>query len=179
MTQEAINQGKVLFHLSVERETVEAFEKIYQSAEPLKKVMESPIVLLKAKWNIINKIFETSLFDQYQDSSLEQFKNFIKIVCKFGKMNELEEIIRAYYDIWDEKQHILRANIYMAQMNEEKEQAKIKDFLNQRYPEWNVVLNIHEKPDLLGGTLIQVGHEEYDFSFEGRLRQLERKLTGR
>ena len=32
---------------------------------------------------------------------------------------------------------------------------------------------------LLGGYIVRMKNEEYDRSYEGRLRQLERKLTGR
>ena len=32
---------------------------------------------------------------------------------------------------------------------------------------------------LIGGYVVKVGYKEYDHSYEGRLRQLQRKLTGR
>ena len=32
------------------------------------------------------------------------------------------------------------------------------------------------RPEILGGVIIRVGHEEYDWSYEGRLRELEQAI---
>ena len=47
------------------------------------------------------------------------------------------------------------------------------------YPDEKVVLSEETDASLLGGYVVRVGYEEYDHSYEGKLRRLERKLTGR
>ncbi len=57
--------------------------------------------------------------------------------------------------------------------------TKTMDFLRKEYPGRDIRTKLFIRDDLLGGLLIRVGHMEYDWSYEGRLRQLERKLTVR
>lgn len=54
----------------------------------------------------------------------------------------------------------------------------IQKFLQRKYAGTELRYDIQVEPDLLGGVMIQVGHEEYDWSFEGRIRQLEQVIRG-
>ena len=56
---------------------------------------------------------------------------------------------------------------------------KIQKQLESIYPDEKVVLSEETDASLLGGYVVRVGYEEYDHSYEGKLRRLERKLTGR
>ena len=70
--------------------------------------------------------------------------------------------------------------IISADSSDEDENAKqAQDFLKSRYPDYTIELTKTVDADLLGGYVIRAHHKEYDRSFEGRFRQLERKLTGR
>lgn len=60
-----------------------------------------------------------------------------------------------------------------------EEEAEARKILAEKYPDCEIVLTEKEDENLLGGYIIKVHHKEYDRSYEGRLRQLERKLTGR
>ena len=58
MTQEAINNGKVLLSLNCSREHVEDLQKILDCTDLLKKILTSPVVSNKKKYNIIDKIMK-------------------------------------------------------------------------------------------------------------------------
>ena len=69
----------------------------------------------------------------------------------------------------------------IVEWNEEtkKEKASILKQLESIYPKEKIVLSEKTDASLLGGYVVHVGYEEYDHSYEGKLRRLERKLTGR
>ncbi len=49
----------------------------------------------------------------------------------------------------------------------------------KNYPDSEITLTQSIDESLIGGYVVKVGYKEFDHSYEGRLRQLERKLTGR
>ena len=172
MTQEAINNAKVLYELTLERETKDAFKVLYDSIPKLKEFFDSPIIPLEKKHNLIDKIAEVGAYP-------DAFKNFLKRLCDNGQTYELEDIFQAFDEYWDEKHAILQAKIICANQPEEEKLAQVMEFLQQRYPNKEIKTKICVDETLLGGLCVRIGREEYDWSYEGRLKQLERKLTGR
>ena len=75
--------------------------------------------------------------------------------------------------------HILHAEVIYADEETKKEKASILKQLESIYPKEKIVLSEKTDASLLGGYVVYVGYEEYDHSYEGKLRRLERKLTGR
>ena len=71
MTQEAINNAKVLYELTLERETMDAFKVLYDSIPKLKEIFDSPVIPLEKKHNLIDKIAEAGAYTA-------SFKNFLK-----------------------------------------------------------------------------------------------------
>lgn len=172
MTQEAINNAKVLYDLTLERETKDAFRVLYDSMPQLKTVLDDPVIPLEKKHNIIDKIAEVGAYPN-------SFKNFLKRLCDYGQTYELEEIFQAFDEYWDEKHNILQTKIICAKQPEDDKLVQVMEFLQKKYPDKEIKTEICIDENLLGGMCISVGWEEYDWSYEGRLKQLERKLTGR
>ncbi len=52
-----------------------------------------------------------------------------------------------------------------------------KAILDKNYPDSEITLTQSIDASLIGGYVVKVGYKEFDHSYEGRLRQLERKLT--
>lgn len=172
MTQAAINYAKVLYELSVDRGCVEAAKKLYDSAPALKEILESPIVPKNKKRKIIDDIFSSDDFPK-------EWRNFLKIISDYGQIDELEETFQAYYKYWDEKNNILRAELIFSKTPEEEQVEQAKEFLEGKYPDRQTIIRVKVVPENMGGLQIRVDQEEYDWSYEGRLKQLEKKLTGR
>lgn len=172
MTQEAINNAKVLYELTLERETKDAFKMLYDSTPQLREVLDNPVIPLKNKHNLIDKIAEVGAYPV-------SFKNFLKRLCDYGQTNELKEIFQAFDEYWDKKHNILQAKIICAKQPEDDKLVQVKEFIQKKYPDKQIQTEISIDENLLGGMCICIGREEYDWSYEGRLKQLERKLTGR
>lgn len=172
MMQQAMNNAKVLYQLSVSREDVETAEQLYHMESELKKVLADPTVTLKKKEHIIEQVFSLTELS-------ELLRNFLKVICAHRQIDELDDIFEAYYEYWDEMHDILRAELSYAEKPEQTELEQAEKFLMNKYPGKQFVFNEKIDENLLGGILIRVGHEEYDWSYCGMLNQLERKLTGR
>ena len=55
----------------------------------------------------------------------------------------------------------------------------MKEVLRVQFHAKEIIMEGHQDSSILGGLLIEADGIEYDFSYEGRLRQLEKKLIGR
>lgn len=101
------------------------------------------------------------------------------IMVKLGYAAEMNEIFEAYYRYWDEKNHIIRAELISAEAATDEEANDAKALLQSKYPEYEISLTQKVDETLLGGYVIKTLNTEYDRSYEGKLRELERKLTRR
>ncbi len=172
MTQEAVNNAKVLYRLGVNREEVDTLRELYCITPELMKVMASPVISIHKKDAIIESV--------YGKAGLSKtLINFTKMMCRLRYVSELPEIMDAFYLYWDKKNHIMRAKLIYADMLNPDDEAEAIKILENKYPDEKIVLTKEKDDNLLGGYAIQVNNKEYDRSYEGRLRQLERKLTGR
>lgn len=67
----------------------------------------------------------------------------------------------------------------MPRLRAKKRRPRRKKILDKNYPDSEITLTQSVDESLIGGYVVKVGYKEYDHSYEGRLRQLQRKLTGR
>ncbi|WP_158564731.1 MULTISPECIES: ATP synthase F1 subunit delta [unclassified Roseburia] len=172
MTQEAVNNAKVLYRLGATRQEADELRELYELTPELLKVLTSPVISIHKKDAVIEKI--------YQDAGLSKvLVNYTRMMCRLGFIGEMEDILDAFYLYWDRQNHILRAELTCAGTPQPEEEAEARKILAEKYPDCEIVLTEKEDENLLGGYIIKVHHKEYDRSYEGRLRQLERKLTGR
>ena len=170
MTQKAVNNAKVLYRLNISRSDVEETHKIFTKAPFLLETLTNPVVSEEAKEVVLDKIAR-------QSGMPELLENFMKMMCRIGEIGQITDIFNCYYEYWDKMNHILHAKVIYAD-DKAKEEA-IQKQLESIYPDEKVVLSEETDASLLGGYVVRVGYEEYDHSYEGKLRRLERKLTGR
>ena len=109
----------------------------------------------------------------------ELLENFMKMMCRIGEIGQITDIFNCYYEYWDKMNHILHAKVIYADDKAKEEKEAIQKQLESIYPDEKVVLSEETDASLLGGYVVRVGYEEHDHSYEGKLRRLERKLTGR
>ncbi len=166
MTQQAINDGIVLYELDIDRKQVEESQRILNLVPELIEILKSPVIARKKKNNIIDNIF-------FSAGCSKKLAEFVKVMCKYDEIHEINDIYTAYYDYWDEKNNRKRVKCIFAKQANLEEIEEIKTFLQKKYPGKELVIESCVDPDILGGAIIQVGHEEYDWSFEDKIKQLE------
>ena len=169
MTQKAVNNAKVLYRLNISRSDVEEAHKIFTKAPFLLETLTNPVVSEEAKEVVLDKIAR-------QSGMPELLENFMKMMCRIGEIGQITDIFNCYYEYWDKMNH---AKVIYADDKAKEEKEAIQKQLESIYPDEKVVLSEETDASLLGGYVVRVGYEEYDHSYEGKLRRLERKLTGR
>lgn len=165
MTQLAINYGIALYELHIPKEEFDTQRKILHETEELMACLISPIVSLKAKHNVIDKIFTG------------KFKNFLKKLCDNNSMSYIEEILEAYDLHENEVIGKLEGELCYVTPPTEAQLQEIKAFLCKKYNKKSVELQMKQTPELLGGFVIRTGNYEFDWSYAGRLKALQQKLV--
>lgn len=167
MTQTAINYGKALYELAIPREEIESTLSLFMQEIELMNYLSSPVVPQKKKDVVIEQIFQGIM------------ARFLKRLCSYGRAELLLDIWAAGLLYYDRKQGILRAKVRCNSPLSEKEKNQIRRLLAKDMNAHEILMEEILDEKLLGGYLVEADGVEYDFSYEGHVRQLEKKLTGR
>lgn len=167
MTQTAINFAKAIYQQGISIEVMNQIRDIIEEVPCVAEVLESPIVSRKEKHLVIERIFPS------------ESAAFLKLLCDYHRAEQLQAICQAYESEYKKKHHLLLAEVFSAQPLSMENRCRAEEFVKRNYPQMQcqMVFGINKK--LLGGTLIKVGNEEFDNSYQGRLHQLEQTLTRR
>lgn len=172
MTQRVINYAIALYELTSDKEAVALLRTMMEETEVLSQVLANPMISKKKKHRIIDGLSEQAALPAV-------LKNFMKYITDHGDSALLMDIVKEYDSLWEKKHHILNAQLLYAQYPEEAEIKQAEEFLQKQYPDMVIHTSISVQKNLLGGLCIRIGNTEYDWSYEGRLQQLERMLTER
>lgn len=164
MTQLAINYGTALYELHIPEEELTAQRSLLQETKELTKSLTSPIVSMKEKHAVIDRIFTG------------KFKNFLKKLCDYNSMGYLEEILQAYDLYKNEAEGKMAGELFYVTPPTDDQLEQIKDFLCKKYNKKQIELKLKQTPELIGGFVIRIGNYEYDWSYAGRLKALQQKL---
>lgn len=159
--------ARVLYELNVPKTDIEKTKEAFAEVPQLREVFINPTISAKIKMSVIDQVFPESM------------KNFLKVVCKNQRINLINEIFDAYDEYCDEQAHILTAVLACVEPPSEEQLDKMKVFLCDKYQKADVKIQIVEDTSLLGGFILHVENDEYDWSLKGRLTRLEQKLTWR
>lgn len=167
MTQTAINYGTVLWQLGIAPEDIRETKEIWESSEPLRKALDSPVVPLEEKNAVIRKVFPKPVHA------------FLQVVCKYAESSLLSEMFQAYQECSDRALKIVRGELYCVEEPDEEQLNGIRQKLCRQYGAESAELEIHKDPSLLAGFVLRVGDIELDESVAGRWKRLNDKLTRR
>ena len=167
MTQTANNYGVILYELNFPKEAIDSTREILSITPELSRALISPIVSLKDKHKLVEKIFP------------KEMHNFLNVLCDYQSVDRFPDIFTAYDEYFDEQNDILRASLYYVTAPTQAQQDQIKSNLSEKYGKKNVVLDLKQQPDLIGGFIIRVKDQEIDWSMRGRLNKLQQKMIWR
>ena len=109
----------------------------------------------------------------------EEIRNFLKVVCKYQRMDLIEDIFAAYDRYCDEQNQVLNAVLTCTVPPSEEQKKGMEAFLCKKYGAKKAKIEVCQDQALLGGFILRVGSDEYDWSMKGRLNRLEQRLTWR
>lgn len=161
----AVSYGKVLFELGLPEESIRKTKEILEAVPQLSELFMNPTIPLKKKQKVIDRVFP------------EEMCNFLKTACRYQRMDLMDEIFAAYDKCRDERDRVLHAVLICTVAPDEKQQKKMEDFLCRKYGADNADIDVRFDAELLGGFILRVGNDEYDWSMKGRLERLAQTLA--
>lgn len=159
--------GQVLFGLDIPEEDVRKSREIFSEVPQLTDVFTNPTIATKKKENVIDRVFPESI------------RNFLKTACRYRRMDLMQEIFAAYDRCRDEQDQVLNAVLTCITPPTEAQKKGMEAFLCRKYGAKKVDITVCRDDTLLGGFILRVGSDEYDWSMKGRLNRLEQTLTWR
>lgn len=172
MRQQSINYAKVLYDLNISEQTVQDTLNIFQETKELLEVLECKAIAYKKKEAVIKKIFKIAGLDQ-------TMIYFLCYICKYNDIDTIEEIAEAFTMYARAQKQVLTATLYYVTAPNEQQIAQMKQKLCKDFSAESVELTLVEKPELLGGFLIEAQGQEFDWSLKGRIGQLRQNLLRR
>ena len=161
----AVRYAETLFELNIPKETIEKTREIFSEVPQITDVLDNPTIRQEKKEQVIDKVFP------------REMRNFLKIVCRYRKVRLLGEIFDAYDMRADEEEQIIRVVLFYTALPSEEQKKQMGDFIKKKYGAGDIKWVMAEDKALIGGFILQVDGKEYDYSVQGRLNRLERKLT--
>lgn len=163
----AVRYARVLYELDIPKEAIQKTREIFREVSQLQEVFVNPTIREEQKEKVIDEVFPGEI------------KNFLKITCRYEKMNLIEDIFSAYDRYCDEQDKTLNAVLTCIEPPSEVQLKEMQAFLCKKYEASQANIRIEKNQALLGGFVLRVGNDEYDWSLKGRLNRLEQKLTWR
>lgn len=167
MTQAGKNYALILENLSVSTEDVQESERIFKENPELVQALSNPLVARTQKEQVINRIFPQAMH------------NFFKVLCAHGRAAEFAEIVREYERLREEREGVLKALLICVTEPTPEQKQGMEKFLKETYKKRQVLLEIRQDAELIGGFILQAEGDEYDWSLRGRLRRMEQTLIRR
>ena len=160
----AVRYARVLFELGVPADRVQKAREIFEEVPQLHDIFVNPTIALTKKQNVIDRVFP------------EEMRNFLKVVCKYQRMDLISDIFIAYDEICDEQNKVLNAILTCTAPPSEEQKKGMEAFLCGKYGAKKANIKVSQDAALLGGFILRVGSDEYDWSMRGRLNRLEQRL---
>lgn len=113
----AMRYAQVLYELNVPKEAIQKAREIFEEVPQLHDVFVNPTIPAQKKERVIDKVFP------------QEMRNFLKVVCKYDRMDLITEIFAAYDKYCDEQDQILKAVLTCVELPSEEQLKNMEAFL--------------------------------------------------
>ena len=166
MTQAVEKYANMLRELKIPADVVDQALDIFQTVPVLLEQFSNPTADLAGKHRVIDKIFPTEIRD------------VIKIMCDNQEIELFSEVCKAYKEMGWKKSGKERAILkYVTEPTKEQLEG-IREFVKKESGSEEIELVSEKDESLGGGFILAIGNKEYDWSTEGRIKQLTDKILG-
>ena len=166
MIQAVEKYATMLKELEIPEDVIEQALDIFQTVPVLMEQFRNPAADLAGKHRAIDKIFPS------------QIRDMIKVMCDDQDIELFPEVCKAYKETQWKKTGKERAILKYVTEPSESQLEGIRDFVKKESGSENIELVCEKEESLGGGFVLSIGNKEYDWSTEGRIRQLTDKILG-
>ena len=150
--------------MGVTREAIEQSLDIFQSAPQLMETFSNPAVGLAGKHNVIDKVFP------------QPIRNFLKLLCDNDDIERFSEVCKAYKDLDPQGRNKIKVRLRYVTPPDEEQLEQIRRFAERKAGTQRIEFITEQDETLSGGFILTVGNQEFDWSTQGRIRQMAEKL---
>ena len=166
MIQAVEKYATMLKELEIPEDVIEQALDIFQTVPVLMEQFCNPAADLAGKHRAIDKIFPS------------QIRDMIKVMCDDQDIELFPEVCKAYKETQWKKTGKERAILkYVTEPTEEQLEG-IREFAKKESGSDEIELVCEKEESLGGGFVLSIGNKEYDWSTEGRIKQLTEKILG-
>ena len=166
MIQAVEKYATMLKELEIPEDVIEQALDIFQTVPVLMEQFCNPAADLAGKHRAIDKIFPS------------QIRDMIKVMCDDQDIELFPEVCKAYKETQWKKTGKERAILkYVTEPTEEQLEG-IREFVKKESGSDEIELVCEKEESLGGGFVLSIGNKEYDWSTEGRIKQLTEKILG-
>ncbi|MBQ7432140.1 MAG: F0F1 ATP synthase subunit alpha [Lachnospiraceae bacterium] len=164
MTKSALEYAKLLAGLRVSAEAIRETKNLLELVPQLRIDLENPVLDIEKKHVEIEETFPATI------------RNFLKVICDNQDFSMLEDVFAAYEQLDTTEPEDIKADLRYVVPPTEDQLEKIKAFLAKKHKNAKLEIQMTQDESLLGGFVIRVGNQEYDWSMRSRLEKLGQKL---
>ncbi len=105
-----------------------------------------------------------------------QVRNFIAIIMKNERFEDLHEILAEYAEVVDQQGNVSDAEVTTARPLQDDDRVELEARI-ATLAGGPIRATYHQDSTLLGGVIVRIGSTVYDGSVKGQLQQLKQKLV--
>ena len=167
MLQKVVEYAKQLFRMRVPKSVIEETSRIFEVLPETAGQLSDATIPLEKRMSIIDSIFPTEVRDT------------LKVLCNDGLLSAWAEVAEEYEKISNEESTKLKVHLRYVTKPEEEQLQRIREFVYNKYHSRNIEVVLEEDESLGGGFVLEVGHDQYDWSTKGRREQFLEEMQNK
>jgi len=167
MLQKVVEYAKQLFRMRVPKSVIEETSRIFEVLPETAGQLSDATIPLEKRMSIIDSIFPTEVRDS------------LKVLCNDGLLSAWGEVAEEYEKISNEESTKLKVHLRYVTKPEEEQLKRIREFVYNKYHSRNIEVVLEEDESLGGGFVLEVGHDQYDWSTKGRREQFLEEMQNK
>lgn len=167
MLQKVVEYAKQLFRMRVPKSVIEETSRIFEVLPETAGQLSDATIPLEKRMSIIDSIFPTEVRDT------------LKVLCNDGLLSAWGEVAEEYEKIFNEESTKLKVHLRYVTKPEEEQLKRIREFVYNKYHSRNIEVVLEEDESLGGGFVLEVGHDQYDWSTKGRREQFLEEMQNK
>ena len=152
---------QLLFDMKITRSTVGQTMDIFNTLPMILEELQNPATGLRARHLVIERIFPPEIRD------------YLKILCDNDRIGDAYDLLRTYSNNLPMDAETRTVQLEYVTKPSDAQLRKLRRFVKNKYKCENVNFETKENPNLVGGFVLKVGFDEYDWSIQSRIRDLE------
>jgi F-type H+-transporting ATPase subunit delta len=150
-------------------EELENFQKTLHENQDLVDFIESPVVTIDRKRDILQQLLKDR-------ELLSTTTNFLNLLLENYRLHKLDLMLKSFERELDTRAGIVSAEVTTARPISDAEQNSLRESLRAATGQ-EVRLRFATDPDVIGGVVTRIGSTVYDGSIRTQLAQIKQQLA--